>query len=81
MKKMIFCFDGTCNEPEDSGGFMEDSSISNILKLHALFGGKLNPLNGKNKNTKNHTKIVGAKGFIIRAPFVGKADELFYNSD
>ncbi len=48
MKKMIFCFDGTCNDPEDSGDFFEDSSVSNILKLHAFFGGKLNPLNGIN---------------------------------
>lgn len=46
MKKLMFCFDGTCNDPEDSGDFFEDSSISNVLKLHAFFGGSLNPLNG-----------------------------------
>ena len=46
MSKLIFCFDGTCNDPEDSGGFVEDTSISNVLKLHAVFGGRLNPLNG-----------------------------------
>ena len=53
MTKLIFCFDGTCNDPEDSGDFFEDSSVSNILKLHAFFGGKLNPLNGV------HEKIDG----------------------
>jgi len=51
MKKWIFCFDGTCNSPEDSDDFFEDSSISNILKLHAFLGGKLNPLNGENFET------------------------------
>ena len=48
---MIFNFDGTCNDPEDAGDFFEDSSISNVLKLHAFFGGKLNPLNEKNSET------------------------------
>ena len=37
MKKLIFCFDGTCNDPKVSGDFFSDSSISNILKLHASF--------------------------------------------
>ena len=39
MKSIILNFDGTCNDPEDAGDFFEDSSISNILKLHAFFGG------------------------------------------
>lgn len=51
MKKLIFNFDGTCNDPEDAGDFFEDSSISNILKLHAFFGGKLSPLNEQNSET------------------------------
>ena len=42
MKRLIFCFDGTCNSPQDADDFFEDSSISNVLKLHAFFGGKLN---------------------------------------
>ena len=41
MKKFIFCFDGTCNEPSDSMDYAVDLSISNILKLHAYFGGSL----------------------------------------
>ena len=48
MKNIILNFDGTCNDPEHAGDFFEDSSISNILKLHAFFGGKLSPLNEKN---------------------------------
>jgi uncharacterized protein (DUF2235 family) len=55
MKKLIFCFDGTCNDPEDSGSFFEDSSISNIVKLHAFLGGSLNPLNGINEKTVEMT--------------------------
>jgi hypothetical protein len=51
MKNIILNFDGTCNDPEHAGDFFEDSSISNILKLHAFFGGKLSPLNEKNKKT------------------------------
>ena len=53
MKRLIFCFDGTCNDPKDSGDFFSDSSISNVLKLHALFGGSLNPANAPNKKTPN----------------------------
>ncbi|VAW90074.1 hypothetical protein MNBD_GAMMA18-1993 [hydrothermal vent metagenome] len=49
MKKLIFCFDGTGNEPEDAKqsrglfgvGDPEDESISNVLKLHLLLGGDL----------------------------------------
>ncbi len=46
-KNIILCFDGTCNDPEDSlqkvriTGKVEDDSISNVLKLHLLFGGIL----------------------------------------
>ena len=38
---LIFCFDGTGNEPSDAGQFKEDESISNVLKLHLLLGGGL----------------------------------------
>jgi len=45
-KNLIFCFDGTCNDPEDSVqklrlGAVEDHNISNVLKLHLLLGGTL----------------------------------------
>jgi len=66
MKKLIFCFDGTCNDPQDAGDFFEDSSISNVLKLHAFFGGKLSPLNEKNATISSQHSLyysgVGTRG-------------------
>jgi len=49
-KNLIFCFDGTDNEPDDARpkkkwfglGGTKDNSVSNIFKLHLLFGGDLN---------------------------------------
>lgn len=38
-KTLVFSFDGTGNEPSDAGAFMEDESITNVLKLHLLLGG------------------------------------------
>ncbi|WP_319381621.1 DUF2235 domain-containing protein [Thiomicrorhabdus sp.] len=48
-KNIIICFDGTCNHPRDAkqerewfgSGEIEDNGITNILKLHAMFGGSL----------------------------------------
>ncbi|GAA5213481.1 DUF2235 domain-containing protein [Corallincola platygyrae] len=46
-RTFIFCFDGTCNAPDDaeqsidSGGQPEDENISNVLKFHLLCGGSL----------------------------------------
>jgi hypothetical protein len=46
-KNLIFCFDGTANDPEDAvqertrTGGLEDDNITNVLKLHLLFGGDL----------------------------------------
>ncbi len=46
-KKIILCFDGTCNDPFDAIqsanylGSIKDDSITNILKLHLLLGGDL----------------------------------------
>jgi hypothetical protein len=64
MKKLIFCFDGTCNAPEDSADFFEDTSISNVLKLHAFFGGKLSPKNGVNA-TLSQQQLTFWKGMIF----------------
>lgn len=73
MKKLIFCFDGTCNEPEDSADFFEDTSISNILKLHAFFGGKLTPKNGANAKVKGQHSFyysgVGTHGNWLKRKF------------
>lgn len=73
MNRYIFCFDGTCNDPEDSGSYFEDGSITNILKLHAFFGGQLNPLNGINHNTPNQRSFyysgVGTRGSWLKQKF------------
>jgi pimeloyl-ACP methyl ester carboxylesterase len=73
MKKLIFCFDGTCNSPEDSADFFEDTSISNILKLHAFFGGKLSPKNGANSTLKKQHSFyysgVGTRGNWLKRKF------------
>ena len=70
MKKLIFCFDGTSNDPGDAGDFSNDSSISNVLKLHALFGGKLTPPNGKNDKTPGQRSFyysgIGTYGGFFR---------------
>jgi len=53
MKKLIFCFDGTCNSPDDAGDYVNDASITNILKLHLLFGGQLHALNTAHNELSN----------------------------
>ena len=40
-KTLGFSFDGTGNEPSAAGGFAENESITNILKLPILIGGGL----------------------------------------
>ena len=73
MNKLIFCFDGTCNSPQDSDDFFEDTSISNVLKLHALFGGKLAPMNGKNAALPHQHSFyysgVGTRGHWLKRKF------------
>lgn len=66
MANLIFNFDGTCNDPEDVGHFSDDMSITNVLKLHAFFGGKLTPNNASNENTPGQHSFyysgVGTRG-------------------
>lgn len=40
---LVFSFDGTGNEPADADDFEDDESISNVLKLHILLGGGIDP--------------------------------------
>jgi len=46
-KKIILCFDGTCNDPKDAKQKknlkmeLKDGSVTNIFKLHLLLGGGL----------------------------------------
>ena len=52
-KRLIFCFDGTDNDPNDAKPEKEwfglfgskDNGVSNVFKLHLYFGGDLN-ING-----------------------------------
>jgi hypothetical protein len=87
MKKLIFCFDGTCNNPEDVSDFFDDASISNILKLHILLGGKLNPPNGISELIANQQSFyysgIGNRGnWLLRvinaafAPSYGEMDDI-----
>jgi len=73
MKKLIFCFDGTCNSPEDNDEFFQDTSISNVLKMHAFFGGKLKPLNTQNTLIKTQHSFyysgVGTRGNWLKRKF------------
>ena len=70
MKKLIFCFDGTCNDPSDSGDFFSDSSISNVLKMHALFGGQLKNMGQEHKDAPGQRSFyysgVGTRGSWFR---------------
>ncbi len=63
-RNIMICFDGTCNHPADAKqerewfglGDIEDNGITNILKLHLLFGGNLTnstSLNAQPENNKN----------------------------
>lgn len=42
-RTIVFNFDGTGNEPADAEHFVEDESITNVLKLHILLGGGMSP--------------------------------------
>ena len=70
---LIFCFDGTANESKDAADFAEDSSISNVLKLHAVFGGscaknenKWRPTSGNDRQCSLYYPGVGTYGGWIR---------------
>ncbi len=87
MKKLIFCFDGTCNNPEDIADIEDDASISNILKLHALLGGKLSPHNGGSTALPHQHSFyysgIGNRGnWLVRtinaaiAPSYGERDDI-----
>ncbi len=64
--KLIFCFDGTLNDPEDAGDFSNDTSISNIPKLHLLFGGGIDNEYSAFKDQKSfYYSGVGTRGWKI----------------
>ncbi|GAA61329.1 hypothetical protein P20652_3206 [Pseudoalteromonas sp. BSi20652] len=72
-KTLIFNFDGTGNEPRDaeqfsSDHFKEDVSISNILKLHLLLGGKLedSPVTPFANQLSFYYQGIGTKGSRLK---------------
>lgn len=78
-KNIIICFDGTCNHPSDARqerswfglGEIEDNGITNVLKLHALFGGNLK--NEASKKTRGQRSFyysgVGTYGSRVQQIF------------
>lgn len=49
-RNLIFCFDGTGNEPGDAtASDKKDDNITNVLKLHLLFGGDLKTVHSTSK--------------------------------
>lgn len=76
-KNLIFCFDGTCNDPEDAEqsetliGGKKDSSITNILKLHLFFKGDFkDTVDPKDKKQLSlYYSGVGTYGVPLRCAF------------
>ena len=76
-KNIILCFDGTSNEPADAVqertkfglGEAEDSSISNVLKLHLLLGGDLRGNHTINGQESYYFSGVGTYGNKIQRAF------------
>ena len=78
-KTIIFSFDGTGNEPSDSESYMEDESISNILKLHILLGGGIlddhtetKTEGGGDQITYYYNGIGTRDGILSSIPLLGK---------
>ncbi len=76
-KNLIFCFDGTNNHPRDAKqerewfglGDIEDNGITNILKLHVLFGGNLSNDASTAKQHSHYYSGVGTYGNRIQQLF------------
>jgi len=80
-KKIILCFDGTNNHPRDAKqerewfghGDIKDNGITNILKLHAMFGGNLanepSRLQGMSDQRSFYYSGVGTYGSRIQRMF------------
>ena len=77
-KTLAFCFDGTSNDPGDAGGFKEDESITNILKLHILMGGGVEDDRSATKTPAGNRQSafyyngIGAREGNSRIPLLGK---------
>ena len=70
---LYFCFDGTCNDPGDADEHANDESVTNIAKLHAMFGGVFgddeSPAPDGGKQRSFYYSGVGTYGGWLRKTF------------
>ena len=69
---LVFCFDGTGNEPSDAGEFKENQSVSNILKLHILMGGNFEDPPADAPQKSFYYNGIGTREGRSRIPLLGK---------
>lgn len=76
-KTIVFCFDGTGNEPSDVRNRKRDESITNIYKLHLLLGGgskqdgAATQTEGGNLQLSYYYPGIGTREDLGKAPFLG----------
>lgn len=68
---LVFCFDGTGNEPSDAGEFKEDQSVSNVLKLHVLMGGGFEDPQPEARQKNFYYNGIGTREGKNRVPLLG----------
>lgn len=72
QKRILICLDGTGNDPYDAvqeigkKGQVEDDSISNVLKLHLLAGGRLDEVKSNPSQVSLYYSGVGTRGTMFR---------------
>ena len=71
-RTLVFCFDGTGNEPSDAGEFKEDQSVSNVLKLHVLTGGDFGEPSGDARQLNFYYNGIGTREGRSRVPLLGR---------
>ena len=71
-RTLVFCFDGTGNEPSDAGEFKRDQSVSNILKLHILMGGHFEDPAQEAPQKNFYYNGIGTRDGKSRIPLLGK---------
>ena len=73
-KLHVFSFDGTGNDPEDVKDFANDHSITNILKMHILMGGRAETgTTETDEGVLHYYSGIGTLENGIEIPLVGKA--------
>ena len=70
-KTLIFCFDGTGHDPENAENYVSDKGLTNILKLHLMFGKSLSDVppvvtnNGREQQSFYYSGV-GTYGNVFR---------------